>query len=1385
MSRKNKMWEDGKKKVMERLGEIEDLQKNLVNCIENLTGPVCRNGRALLEVQDKSQFLQKYASVMQKMEKCRNALFLASMTLDEQEENPESVYQNPAFETEISSSKGACHDQHLEGAAILNSSQPLQTSAVTYSTPPGLVPLDSASTYSAPPGLVPLDSAVTYSAPTVLSQIVSEQNTNSVTSATSGKEESFVANISASFIPPTNSDGLLGLKAPSEASDTSRTSLSNITKNTKEGSQRKKAAGKTLKKKRSKSKKDVVGDTDSRSTSTGAGSSATSKLAKPLGQCIIPTMSFVEGCSLDVIITEVTSPWFFWAQPALSEAEELETRMWVFYEKGHEEYKLQSLPTMGSFVSAKYNHNNSWYRAKVMEVWDARPEDGCSQGEVDVVYVDYGNRERLPLDRVRHLAPDFAQLPTQAFYCALSQVAPPDGSGVWSSEYNLIFLRLVENRILHASISKEPDCPLLFLELHFPGQPLPVTAATGGMVSGPITSIMESVGDLMRKYNAAKMMSNAEIASYIFPKSPLHSPAEEGAPSQLSVLVPPEGSNLQFCADDTQEKPDGMVSLAEIVVPNAVTSGAGSKELNQVGGAELGRKCGEFSSDSKGDRKVMSEKSDRNTESASGDRNTESAGGDGNTEVAGDDKITEPASGDRNTEPACDDRNTEPPSGDRNTGPTSGDRNIESAAGNRNTKSGDRNTESESSEANTARKADTNTRTSTSDLGLVVDKKPIAVQVETETDKVENGANEIPSTEPSGQTKVQPIGEKIVQPQLEYNDDDLANEIADLSFDEILDKEIEASRNANANAADLELGQITNASQESNPNLQEDRFVMTPRKDQEREFSDVPDSSVKSVGAEKIITPQQRLKSLGFPERLPKSCEFQQEFQSWLSENDTEDDSSKLGTATGGLGEDCEVEHFSEPANKKIAEGSVMAEKADGQKKKTARSPLTVITPNKDTSKVADDLSLLLKDLSSKEKNSASSNLSKTETSYDSLPNQGESRSQTTPVKQSCSTQMEPQTPPQDRTGTFGQHSAAAVPMTLAQSCSRTPSGPGSSTPRATTPTFLKSPKSNKGVLPDQQLDIPEDGCLQMMMSHIESPNHFYVHLVTPRSVMLDQMMDELNDHFSKINLPVLMKFFEGDEPAKHDICCALYRNDKKFYRVEVLGMRYETSSDTEESQSTTASSTDDTPKCCAVKVLYIDYGNSEWTPREYIYPLPPKFFGIPPLAWRCNLADISPVENRDDQQEITQDGWGYETVKEFEKMTGYNDVLLGYIVEPFPTSSKQSLHLILLNSSGPSDVWVNGELVRRGLAKSEVFGKEQAQKAEDLLMESEQSVNPGENNNALAPLEKRSESPTAELQNWDPMVEDHLSNRNTYAIDPDDPGVATTGHGKSVHVHV
>lgn len=33
--------------------------------------------------------------------------------------------------------------------------------------------------------------------------------------------------------------------------------------------------------------------------------------------------------------------------------------------------------------------------------------------------------------------------------------------------------------------------------------------------------------------------------------------------------------------------------------------------------------------------------------------------------------------------------------------------------------------------------------------------------------------------------------------------------------------------------------------------------------------------------------------------------------------------------------------------------------------------------------------------------------------------------------------------------------------------------------------------------------------------------------------------------------------------------------------------------------------------------------------------------------------------------------------------------------------------------------------------------------------------------------------------QLWNPMAEDYLSDRNTYEVDVDDPGVATVGYSK------
>jgi hypothetical protein len=43
--------------------------------------------------------------------------------------------------------------------------------------------------------------------------------------------------------------------------------------------------------------------------------------------------------------------------------------------------------------------------------------------------------------------------------------------------------------------------------------------------------------------------------------------------------------------------------------------------------------------------------------------------------------------------------------------------------------------------------------------------------------------------------------------------------------------------------------------------------------------------------------------------------------------------------------------------------------------------------------------------------------------------------------------------------------------------------------------------------------------------------------------------------------------------------------------------------------------------------------------------------------------------------------------------------------------------------------------------------------------------------------------SPDTRLEKWNPMEEDFFSKRNSYNIDIDDAGVATTGYSKSVYI--
>ena len=72
------------------------------------------------------------------------------------------------------------------------------------------------------------------------------------------------------------------------------------------------------------------------------------------------------------------------------------------------------------FCYAQFTEDDVWYRARITKSDD--------KGDmVEVIYVDYGNHESLPLSRLCMLRKDHAELPMMAILCALEGVALSNG----------------------------------------------------------------------------------------------------------------------------------------------------------------------------------------------------------------------------------------------------------------------------------------------------------------------------------------------------------------------------------------------------------------------------------------------------------------------------------------------------------------------------------------------------------------------------------------------------------------------------------------------------------------------------------------------------------------------------------------------------------------------------------------------------------------------------------------------------------------------------------------------------------------------------------------------------------------------------------------------
>lgn len=119
---------------------------------------------------------------------------------------------------------------------------------------------------------------------------------------------------------------------------------------------------------------------------------------------------------------------------------------------------------VGELYLAQYKVDKVWYRCRALRAVasDTTIVDGTnftrSRLCVEVLYIDYGNSEVVPLGRMRRMSPRFDKLGPVAIKCSLYNVVPVGSSPVWKRESSTMFGKLThEKKLILREAKRTPD----------------------------------------------------------------------------------------------------------------------------------------------------------------------------------------------------------------------------------------------------------------------------------------------------------------------------------------------------------------------------------------------------------------------------------------------------------------------------------------------------------------------------------------------------------------------------------------------------------------------------------------------------------------------------------------------------------------------------------------------------------------------------------------------------------------------------------------------------------------------------------------------------------------------------------------------------------------
>ncbi|XP_014670850.1 PREDICTED: uncharacterized protein LOC106811663 [Priapulus caudatus] len=275
------------------------------------------------------------------------------------------------------------------------------------------------------------------------------------------------------------------------------------------------------------------------------------------------------GDRLVVKITHCVSPSLFWVQMFTNDLSALMEQLCLHYSRVGARGGVTGVPQVGLVCCARFTQDDTWYRARVVAVYPRAPPPrvptaGADAGsfqeyEVDVVYIDYGNEERLPLSRLRPLEKQFAQLPQQALCCSLAKVCPPANALLWTDAQRAFFDRVVRGHRLLAALHGSATYDALAVDMFIiSNEDLRVDVAKALIV----THNAELIEDL--KVAPSSQSAQAEAAAVTNLKTLAVAGSHGPAPVLASARAPSVvSSSASFASPQTSPSPRGGATCNE------------------------------------------------------------------------------------------------------------------------------------------------------------------------------------------------------------------------------------------------------------------------------------------------------------------------------------------------------------------------------------------------------------------------------------------------------------------------------------------------------------------------------------------------------------------------------------------------------------------------------------------------------------------------------------------------------------------------------------------------------------------------------------------------------------------------------------------------------